>query len=218
MSPLAVTPGEPVFWRAIPDGARRMMALGAILGWMACASVGLAALAWYAHTPGQPGRPPRHWPRASRIIPAGGHANLVMLLHPRCPCSRASVEELDRLIARVGHLVRVHVLVLKPRGASDDWEKTDLWRNAAAIPGVAVHTDRDGVEARRFRAETSGQVVLYDGSGDLVFSGGITPARGHAGDSAGRDTIIRLLTEHDRLLGSTAAVFGCSLFRSNDAI
>ena len=58
------------------------------------------------------------------------------------------------------------------------------WRSAAAIPGVTVHVDHDGGEARRFGAETSGFVVLYDAHGELLFAGGITTGRGQAGDNA----------------------------------
>ena len=51
--------------------------------------------------------------------------------------------------------------------------------------------DDDGAEARRFGAETSGQTLLYDARGALAFSGGITGARGHAGDNAGRASLRR---------------------------
>src|SRR5256885_12910626 len=44
-----------------------------------------------------------------------------------------------------------------------------------------VTPDRD--EAARFGARTSGYVVVYDASGHLVFAGGITGSRGHAGDN-----------------------------------
>jgi hypothetical protein len=73
-----------------------------------------------------------------------------------------------------------------------------------------VH-DHDGVEARRFGAATSGQVILYDARGTLLFSGGITPARGHSGDSTGRDAILALLIDGSSEASETP-VFGCSLF------
>ena len=66
--------------------------------------------------------------------------------------------------------------------------------------------DDDGAEARRFGAETSGQTLLYDEHGALLFSGGITGARGHAGDNAGRASLVALLNRgsgrsswHERL-------------------
>jgi hypothetical protein len=91
------------------------------------------------------------------------------------------------------------------------WEKTGLWRSASALPDVTVVRDDDGVEARRFGVETSGQTLLYDGRGTLIFSGGITGSRGHEGANAGEASLVALLTrgEADR---SGTSVFGCPLF------
>ena len=81
----------------------------------------------------------------------------------------------------------------EPSGAPDGWADSDIARDAAAIPGVLTFRDEDGDEARRFGAATSGHVMLYDAAGRLHFSGGITPARGHEGDSLGRDAVIDLI-------------------------
>jgi hypothetical protein len=133
-----------------------------------------------------------------------------MLAHPHCPCTRASIRELARLIAQAQGRVTAYALFVKPAGSSDDWEKTDLCQSAASIPGVSVVVD-DGVEAGRFHAVTSGQTVLYDAEGHLLFSGGITGSRGHSGDNAGRTAIVSLLNtgEAERMESS---VFGCPLF------
>jgi len=104
-----------------------------------------------------------------------------------------------------------YVLFLKPEGFSDNWEKTDLWQSARDIPGVKPIVDYDGIEARRFHATTSGQTVLYDAEGCLLFSGGITIARGHAGDNVGRSAIVSLV--NSRVAEQTETpVFGCPLF------
>lgn len=109
-----------------------------------------------------------------------------------------------------GH-VAAHVFFLNPEKLPDEWTRTDLWKNAAAIPGVTVHADRDGREARLFGAESSGQVVLYNSQGKLLFAGGITASRGHAGDNAGEDAIVTMLTGKSSTTQSTP-VFGCGLF------
>jgi hypothetical protein len=106
--------------------------------------------------------------------------------------------------------VTAFVLFLKPAGFSDDWEKTDLWQSAASIPGVNVVADEDGVEAGCFHAVTSGQTVLYDAEGRLLFSGGITGSRGHSGDNAGRSAIVSLLNTGEAEAAETF-VFGCPL-------
>jgi hypothetical protein len=111
--------------------------------------------------------------------------------------------------------VTAYVLFVRPANFSEDWEKTDLWASAAAIPGVSVVRDDEGVEANRFHAATSGQTMLYDREGKLLFSGGMTSGRGHAGDNAGRTAIVSLLTRNEALQSATP-VFGCPLFAQDD--
>lgn len=139
--------------------------------------VGLTLLWRYANTSGQGAAPPSQWPVDSGMQLANDRATLVMLTHPHCPCTRASIGELARLMTQAQGRVTAYALFVKPPGSSEDWEKADLWRSAAEIPGVKVVVD-DGVEAQRFGAATSGQTVLYDASGHLLFSGGITAAPG----------------------------------------
>jgi hypothetical protein len=107
------------------------------------------------------------------------------------------------------------VLFAKPPNLPRDWEQTDLWETAAAIPGVKVMRDDDGLEARRFHAATSGQTMLYDKKGNLLFSGGITGGRGHEGDNAGRSAIVSLLTTGKADDWETP-VFGCALFAQGE--
>jgi hypothetical protein len=102
---------------------------------------------------------------------------------------------------------------MTPTSFAEGWENTDLWGTAAGIPGVTVVRDDDGREARRFGAETSGQTLLYDERGVLVFSGGITGARAHAGNNVGRQSLVALLN-HEPAARSGTNVFGCSLFHA----
>ncbi len=55
-------------------------------------------------------------------------------------------------------------------------------------------------------SSTSGQVLLYDPSGRLAFSGGITAARGHVGDNAGSDAIVGLVMGWPVVNTSTAVI------------
>jgi hypothetical protein len=179
--------------------------------WAIAVTAGMSVLWDYASRPGPGARPPRRWPEGSRIARSLDRATLMMLVHPQCPCSRASLRELAALMTSLRDRVSAHVLFLQPAGLADDWTRTDLWESAAAIPGVETMQDHDGAEARRFAAATSGQVILYDAGGRLLFSGGITPARGHSGDSAGHDAILALLTGGPSERTETP-VFGCALF------
>lgn len=137
-----------------------------------------------------------------------------MFLHPYCPCSRASVEELNRLLGQCQNSVSVNVLFVRPKGVADDWANTPLRKVAESIPGVHVMLDGDGTEARQFGAESSGYTVLYSSRGDLLFSGGITGSRGHAGENPGEDAVIALINGHSLPL-THSHVYGCDLFDPN---
>src|SRR5438128_519636 len=148
--------------------------LGIAIGgcaWILVVCAGFGLVNSYSYTPGQPGRPPARWPAESKIRPLPGKPNLVMMAHPRCPCTRASLGELDLLLATTSTRLGAQVIFYKPSDAAPDWETSDLWDRAAAIPGVKVAWDPGGEQAALFGAATSGQVVVYDARGDLLFSG-----------------------------------------------
>lgn len=186
-----------------------MTALGGV--WLLGVGAGLWLLATYASTPGVAAAAPERWPAESRLTHTPGRATLIMIAHPYCPCTRASIGELDRLLAQAqGAAVDAYVLFLKPSTMGENWEQTDLWRTAAAMPGVRVIADDDGREAQAFGTATSGQTLLYDPAGRLVFSGGITAARGHSGDNPGRSAVVSLLMT--AAADSTSSpVYGCPL-------
>lgn len=190
-----------------------LTAVGAL--WLLIIGAGLVLLWHYESTPGVAAATPERWPTDSRIKPDADRATLVMLAHPHCPCTRASIGELARLMTQAQGRVTAYVLFVKPSNFSGDWVQTELWESAASIPGVTPVLDDEGVEAGRFHAATSGQTVLYDASGLLLFSGGITSARGHAGDNAGRTAIVSLLTSDEAEERGTP-VFGCPLFAQNE--
>ncbi len=163
----------------------------------------------YENTPGQVGALSQVWP-ASQIERATDRPTLVMLAHPHCPCTAASVAELAQMMARLQGKVASYVLFVKPKEADHTWDNTSLRRSAEAIPGVKVIFDAGGVEARSFGAETSGHTLLFGTDGRLLFSGGITASRGHAGDNAGESAIVALVNNQTPARTQTL-VFGCAL-------
>jgi hypothetical protein len=181
--------------------------------WLGAAIAGLGVVWKYDNTPGEGAQPPQQWPSAAGLRPDASRPTLVMLAHPHCSCTTASLAELAEVIARSPTRPRTYVLFIVPRGFDKGWEQTDLWRTASSLPDTTVLRDDDGREARQFGAATSGQTLLYDEGGRLVFTGGITGARGHAGDNLGRQSLVALLNRKasDR---SATSVFGCSLFRN----
>jgi hypothetical protein len=180
--------------------------------WLAALGYGMQVLFKYETTPGSSGPLVSKWPAASSISRQPNKPILVMVAHPRCPCTRASIAELAEVIAHAPSGVNATVLFVKPSGAGADWDDTDLRRSVAAIPGVTVLTDANGIEAALFGAETSGHTLVFDGDGTLVFSGGITATRGHVGSNAGENAVLATLRRQVPDRGRTA-VFGCSLMK-----
>jgi hypothetical protein len=182
-------------------------------GWLTCAVSGLWVLAAYDNGPGAAATERLEWPAESRLDRSTDGPTLVLLAHPQCTCTPASLSELAEVLGRATVRPRTYVVFLKPSTFADGWEKTALWKAATAIPNVTVVRDDDGVEARAFGGATSGQTFLYDGRGVLQFSGGITSARGHAGDNAGRAALVSILNRLD-VAARRTSVFGCPLFAS----
>ena len=180
------------------------------LMWAGAAIVGGRAMLKYESTPGKVGSVSKWWPADSPIQPADDRPTLVMFAHPQCPCTRASVAELAQLVARIQSKARVYVLFYTPRAIGSQWDDTNLRREAAAIPGVKVLSDHDGVEARRLGAETSGHTFLFAADGRLLFNGGITASRGHSGDNVGESAIVSLIDNQSSERAQTL-VFGCAL-------
>jgi hypothetical protein len=178
--------------------------------WVLGLALGFTLLWQYKMRPGDADGTPATWPRESRIVRRPDRATLVLFAHPECPCTRASLAELARLLARFDDRLTADVVLTRPSDVGAAWDGSDLWRAASAIPGVTTVRDDDGVEATRFRATTSGAAALYDARGRLLFSGGLTSARGHEGDSAGLQRISSILRT-GRADRPDAPVYGCSL-------
>lgn len=182
------------------------------LSWGGSVAIGMLWMLHHQMTPGEPQRnAPRMWPAGVKDIPHDSDRfTLLMLLHPRCPCSKASLTELSQLLARAGGKVEAHVMFIKPPGAPADWCDGDLWNQAKEMPGVSISVDHDAKDAALFGATTSGQVLVYDASGTICFSGGITDGRGHEGDNTGLSALLSLVRQGKAAV-STTPVYGCSL-------
>jgi len=189
---------------------RWLLLASAFVLWMVVVGVGLGQLWAYAQTPGPAARASAAWPAATRLVRDAHRPTLLVFAHPQCPCSRATIGELALLLTQVRDRMTTYVIFYRPLNAEPGWEQTDLWRSAAAIPGVQILRDDDGADAAVFGAATSGQTFLYDAEGKLIFSGGMTSARGHSGDNVGRSTLTALLNG-GRSATTQTSVFGCLL-------
>jgi len=190
---------------------RRARTIQLVALWSVLCAAGVWTLVRYEATPAAvTAVAPATWPAESRFPRAANRAVLLTFLHPYCPCSRATLEEVDKIVARHGAAADVRVVIVRPVGAPAAWAKAPLVASARALPGVTVVDDEDGVEAARFGATTSGATVLYGRDGRLLFHGGITISRGHVGGNPGEDAVVQCLTD-GRPERDEAPVFGCPL-------
>lgn len=189
---------------------RRSLVSGAAALWVAAVVLGAIWLTSYGSKPGPAAQAPARWPDPPGIELATSKPTLVAFAHPRCPCTRATVAELHKIAAKCRGELAIQIAFCVPPPFDEPWARTDLWRDAESIPGAEVRADRGGELARSFGASTSGQVLVYAANGELLFSGGVTAARGHAGDNAGEDSVVAIVRTGVAPLASTQ-VFGCPL-------
>jgi hypothetical protein len=177
--------------------------------WSTTVVLAVGAIRRFESTPGMAADAKLRWPSGSAVARGRAGSTLVMLVHPHCSCSRASVQELAEVIARAPQSMKTYVLVYRPHDFAPGWEQTDVYRAALALHRTDVLIDVDGREAKRFGGFTSGQTFLYDQDGSLRYAGGITSLRGHAGANRGRAELIRLASS--RAGNGRHPVFGCAI-------
>lgn len=153
------------------------------------------------------------WPKLSELARVGGKDTLVMAIHPACPCSRASLAELERAAPGLWDHVDLDVVFFEPPVKPAGWDSVGLWERASGIPGARVIKDREGRELRRFGMTTSGEVKLFDEAGKLLFHGGITESRGHEGENPGLDALLAAVRD-GKPASKPSPVFGCAIFSS----
>ena len=178
--------------------------------WVGLLSVGHLVLFEYEMTAGPLIDSRRVFPNNSEIKITHGRQNIILFLHPACPCSDATVQEFHKLM-REGDKDSVGTAVIyMPRKMEGEWSLQPIISSVKRIRNVSVVHDTDGSLARLFGATTSGHVLVYDGRGVLQFSGGITGSRGHVGDNQYFDLArTSVLAKNPKF--ATAPVFGCSL-------
>ncbi len=186
--------------------------------WSGVLLVGFWWQAHYGLVAGAQAATPASWPEDCGLHIEAGCPRLVMAMHPKCPCTLATIEELSRIRARLGPGVQVTVLCYVPRDGDASWLETRNCSNVRRIPNASLVPDTEGEIAARFGMHTSGHVAYFDGRGSLIYSGGVTPSRGMIGSNPGTDAILCGSTvrrpDQGKSARSACPIFGCPL--SND--
>ena len=181
-----------------------------LISWFACILICLIYELHYEVTPGSKAHPASSWPIQSSIPLSRSGYTLIMLAHPKCPCTRASLFELQYIIGHSQSPVSCYILFYHPAGVVKGWMQSPLYHEAVSIPGVKALRDLNGELASKFRGSVSGQTYLYNSKGELLFSGGITFSRGHEGTNPGEESVLAILAGQKPICTSSP-VFGCSI-------
>ena len=190
----------------IRSGLVRVFAGLGVVAWAGAVVAGFGAIEAYEATPGPTAPASSGWPGGSALAFVPGRPNVVMALHPRCPCSRASLDALAEIVGRTPGPVSVRLLIYRPVGSSPAWASS----RSRLIDGADRVDDPGGAEAGRFGLATSGAVAAFDAGGRPRFSGGLTAGRGRSGPSDGGKALLAVLrSEEPGRRGS--AVYGCGL-------
>lgn len=182
-----------------------------LLSWFGLSLAGMALIWHYETTAAEPTEPPATWPSQTKLVPSSSKRTLILFAHPKCPCTRASLDALAKVAQQHQSTVDTQVVFFQPKLSDQSWSQTELCRTAQANPLWQVVLDEGGREVERFGITTSGHAVLYDRSGNLLFSGGVTAGRGKAGANVSQAKLLGLLSGTDAVEQASTAVFGCPL-------
>jgi len=187
----------------------KVIGLGSgITVWLGCIAAHFCALQHYsakegaAHTP----RDPDEFFAAHR---QPDRPLLVMAVHPRCPCSDASLAELGDLLARSGGKCDALLVQYHPADQTSGWLADSAPQRLGGVR-VEVLLDVGGKIASALGAATSGHIVFADAQGKIRFTGGLTTSRGHRGRAPAQDAILKLLSG-SKTDACSAPVYGCAL-------
>lgn len=117
---------------------RILITLGACL-WVGTIGVGFDVLNTYDSTPGAQQKAPLRWPTTTNLKLSKNKLTLLMMLHPNCACSKASVTELTRVLTKSHNLVETRVLFSVPENKK--WGDKTLWNQVKNLPGVELIID-----------------------------------------------------------------------------
>ena len=187
-------------------GGKRWWALMGVI-WTCAFVFAWATLFDHAYTPA---KTPHGTAPTLSIEPSDSY-RIVIFAHPFCPCTRATLNELDESLARLPRNTSVNVIFVSV-GLNADASESSLVRLAREIRGVTVNFDETGHEAHRFGATVSGEAFAFNPAGQIVYHGGLTPGRGHQGDAMGQERLEQIIRGNSHEL-CIAPVYGCTLPR-----
>ncbi|SMP75553.1 AhpC/TSA family protein [Neorhodopirellula lusitana] len=182
--------------------------------------VGMSQLMSYSNTPGEtrttvPQVIPTELISTTLSDEKRAQSKVLVFYHPHCPCTRATIRSLQRLESMFAPDTQIVGYAYQPASKDDNWIETTTTQALRSLQNATVLADRDAQACEDFEIVTSGHVLVYDHNGELKFSGGITPSRGHEGSCASGTAFLNSVN------GKTNAeqswpVFGCPIVRNGE--
>jgi hypothetical protein len=164
--------------------------------WIGALSLaGYYALAW-AYKPGM-GRTGVPKP------PEGNGLHAVILVHPDCPCTEATLKLFSQAVRVSGRSVPTIAMI---PGSTRETNNVSL---ARSIPNSRVEFASPEKIYGQFKISTSGHVLVWSGH-NLVFSGGVTDGRGEDVMAGSYRVLAEALKS--RRPSQETPVFGCAAF------
>ena len=145
-----------------------------------------------------------------QFVPGAGQVRIVMALHPKCPCTRRSLDELQSLLGIAPEKTHCTFLVGLPSSKSKTWMDTDTVATASGLPNVDIITDQDSARAKSLGLSRSGESLVINDAGQVVFQSGITAGRSCKMRNPSSDAVSEFLL-HGTCPAITTPMFGCPL-------
>lgn len=200
---------------ARPESQPSILWIPAFALWLGALIFGFYQLSQYEYTSSRALQATASWPTESSLTLSSKGSTLLVFLHPHCPCSQATLSELERQQRYWPKSLHLTFVFIQSPKQSREWVQGALWDRAGRFAKSQRRIDRNGREAFLFGASNSGEAHLFDSSGRSLFVGGVTSSRGHEGVSLpGRDLLARI--ENEIATPCEHPVFGCELFASQD--
>lgn len=140
---------------------------------------------------------------------------ILLFYHPKCPCTLASARCLARLASRFNGSPNFYAYAYCPAEEPDTWIASSTTDELRTINNVTIFPDRNAEKCKQFGVRISGHILVYNSAGKLVFSGGITPYRGHEGGSMAAMDFIQH-ANGKVLEPSCWPTFGCSILDAGE--
>lgn len=178
------------------------------LTWCMITGVCLHALFVHAYEPAAVHAVRNGWPASSAIERPSARRQVVLFAHPACPCTAASLQKLAEIVERLPGIDATVVFVTRGLPPALGTGGTAV-RVARELPQIQIVFDAHR-EAEAFQATVSGEAFAFHPDGSLLFHGGLTAGRGHAGDSESARQLEAALRGDERAVRE-CPVYGCRL-------